>query len=141
MGSNEHGQLGLGFAPDLLSSVKFPTLVSNIIVKKATCGHHHSLAIDQNGFVYGWGQADNGAIGVRVSSSHEPSIIQFTNTQTDVSIKDISCGANHSVFLSTKGEAYSCGKGDKGQLGIGFISIKEYRPIVIRLRDYDEKIQ
>jgi alpha-tubulin suppressor-like RCC1 family protein len=82
--------------------------------------------------------ADAGAIGVRVSSSHEPSVIQFTNG--DVQVKDISCGANHSCFLSTKGEAYSCGKGDKGQLGIGFISIKEYRPIVIRLRDYDEKI-
>lgn len=77
MGSNKHGQLGLGFAPDLLAFVKFPTLVADINVKKVTCGYYHSLAIDPNGFVHGWGLADHGAIGVRVSSSYEPSVIQF----------------------------------------------------------------
>ena len=141
MGSNEHGQLGLGFSPDLLPSVKLPTLVNDIIVKKVTCGESHTLAIDLNGFAYGWGLADHGAIGVRISSSHEPSMIQFSSTAVDVSIKDVSCGAHHSCFLSVKGEVYSCGRGDKGQLGIGFISIKEYRPIVVRLRDHDEKIK
>lgn len=121
--------------------MKLPTLVSDIKVKKVTCGESHTLAIDSNGFPYGWGLADHGAIGVRISSSHEPSMIQFSSTHLDVQVKDVACGAHHSCFLSVKGEVYSCGKGDKGQLGIGFISIKEYRPIVVRLRDHEEKIK
>ena len=52
----------------------------------------------------------------------------------------VSCGAYHTCFLSTKGEVYSCGRGDKGQLGIGFITRKECQPIVVRLRNYDEQI-
>ena len=141
MGSNKHGQLGLGFAPDLLPCVKLPTLVSDLKVQSVACGRSHSLAIDTNGFVHGWGQADYGAIGVRISSSDEPSVIQFSSKYADVRVKAVSCGAYHSCFLSTKGEVFSCGRGDKGQLGIGFISPKEYRPIVVRLRNYDEKIR
>lgn len=41
-------------------------------------------------------------------------------------------------MLSKKGEAFACGKGDKGQLGIGFVTLKEYRPIVIRLRGFPD---
>jgi len=141
MGSNEHGQLGLGFSADVLPSVKLPTLVSDLNVKSVACGRYHSLALNDKGSAYGWGQADHGAIGVRISSSDEPSVIQFSGKYADAQVKDISCGSYHSCFLSTKGEVFSCGQGDKGQLGIGFISPKEYRPIVIRLRNHDEKIK
>ena len=41
-----------------MPSVKLPTLVNDIIVKKVTCGESHTLAIDLNGFAYGWGLAD-----------------------------------------------------------------------------------
>ena len=36
---------------------------------------------------------------------------------------------------------FSCGKGDKGQLGIGFFTHKEYRPILVRLRDFATRIK
>lgn len=80
MGSNEYGQLGLGFTSDSLPNVKLPTLVSSeMIVESVQCGAYHSLAIDKRAQAYGWGLADNGAIGVRVSSSTEPSLIQFSS--------------------------------------------------------------
>ena len=34
-------------------------------------------------------------------------------------IKKIVGGEHHSIFLTTKGEVYSCGKNDVGQLGLG----------------------
>ena len=141
MGSNEHGQLGLGFPGNLLPMVKLPTLVSDLTVKSVTCGKFHTLALNDKGTAYGWGQADYGAIGVRISSSYEPSVIQFSSQYADIQVKAISCGAYHSCFLSANGQVFSCGRGDKGQLGIGFISQKEYRPIIVRLRNHDEPIR
>lgn len=60
---------------------------------------------------------------------------------TTVQVKDASCGENHSCFLTTKGFVYSCGKNVSGQLGIGFYSEKEFRPIVVRLRNNFDTIK
>ena len=138
MGSNEYGQLGLGFSSEELSLVKLPTLVSGIKVRSVACGRYHSIALADNASVYGWGQSDHGAIGSQISISDEPSKIKFLRKYGDVQVASVSCGAYHTCFLSTKGEVYSCGRGDKGQLGIGFITQKECQPIVVRLRHYDE---
>ena len=114
MGSNMEGQLGLGFTNDIVSNVNLPTLVSGISVRKVECGKFHSIAIDNEGGVHGWGYADYGAIGVRVSLPHEPSAIQFSIKQFGMKIKDVSCGAHHSTFLNFNGEVFACGKNDKG---------------------------
>ena len=122
MGSNEYGQLGLGFSGEHLESVKLPTLVPELKVKKITCGKHFSIALDKSGQVYGWGESEYGAIGVRISASCEPARIQFSLKDRAASIKEISCGAHHSCFLSKDGEVFSCGRNDRGQLGVGFFS-------------------
>jgi hypothetical protein len=69
--------------------------------------------------VYGWGQAEWGAIGMRLSNSSYPISITVGNSEENV--KDISCGAKYSCFLSSKhshksnlfilvtGEVYACG--------------------------------
>ncbi len=142
MGSNKPGQLGLRFPEDILPQVKLPTLVQGIKAKKIASGWYHSIALDDKGFCHGWGYSLDGAIGMRITSPHEPAVIQYSSQHAHVTVKDVSCGAYHTVFLPRKGEAYAGGRGDKGQLGIGFITIKEYRPIVIRLRGYvEEKIR
>ena len=46
MGSNEHGQLGLGFSGDILSKVEQPILVKDVLFQKIDCGKYHSIAID-----------------------------------------------------------------------------------------------
>lgn len=91
--------------------------------------------------MYGWGKAEDGAIGTRITSSDEPSVLQFSQKDRTTKITQVSCGASHSCFLSDKGDVFSCGNNDKGQLGIGFITTKEYRPIVVRLRGHVEKIK
>ena len=75
MGSNSHGQLGLGFTFEQLEKVYFPTYVNNLVAIKIRCGENHSFALDKNGFAHGWGRVDYGAIGVRISASTEPAII------------------------------------------------------------------
>jgi alpha-tubulin suppressor-like RCC1 family protein len=40
----------------------------------------------------------------------------------------IACGEEHSCFLTTENTLYACGKGDFGQLGIGYSTTREFRP-------------
>ena len=114
MGSNECGQLGLGFAGEMLPNVRLPTLVSDLRVKHVKCGDYHSIAINKEGQAFGWGEDEHGAIGVRISSSYEPAQIKFSVKQMGAKIKQISAGANHSCFLSKDGEVFACGKNDVG---------------------------
>ena len=88
---------------------------------------------------------DQGAIGVRINVSDEPDIIKFPGKVDSESgqtiVKDITTGENHSCFLMQNGIVFSCGKNTQGQLGIGFFSDKEFRPIVVRLRNNLDQIK
>ena len=140
MGSNRYGQLGLGFDESSLKKVEYPTLIANLKATKIRCGDYHSLAIDDKGMAYGWGQLEHGAVGVRITAASEPGVIKFQELKPNSKIKDISAGRKHSCFLTDHGDAYSSGANAKGQLGIGCITDKEFRTIIVRLRDNFEQI-
>mmetsp|Transcript_31050 Transcript_31050/g.30502 ORF Transcript_31050/g.30502 Transcript_31050/m.30502 type:complete len:110 (+) Transcript_31050:211-540(+) len=77
-GSNKEGKLGLGLAYSELPFSICPRLVESLTnVSSVACGSDHSLACDSQGRVYGWGSAEWGAIGMRLSSSCFPNIINF----------------------------------------------------------------
>ena len=71
-------------------------------------GEEHSMALTRDFKVYGWGQAEYGAIGMRLSNAKVPNLINVFNERaqqkvkfiTDdpslsqpLKIKDVSCGA------------------------------------------------
>ena len=75
------------------------------------------MALTKDFKVYGWGQAEHGAIGMRLSNAKVPNLINVFNERaqqkvkfaTDdpslsqpLKIKDVSCGAQHSAFLTGK---------------------------------------
>ena len=98
MGSNSHGQLGIG---DPSSSFKnTPTLVEGALqehtVVRVSCGNFHSLALTNQGMAFSWGQGKFGALGNgRSDNQHEP--FSFAS---DSNFVDISAGGSHSGFLS-----------------------------------------
>ena len=49
-------------------------------------------------------------------------------------MRQVSCGSDHSCFLTEQGDVYACGEGEKGQLGLGYISMKEYRPLKLKFK-------
>ena len=47
----------------------------------------------------------------------------------DKQVNIIACGEDHSIFITNENEIFGCGRGEKGQLGIGYATHREFRPI------------
>ncbi|KAF2075625.1 hypothetical protein CYY_003048 [Polysphondylium violaceum] len=103
-------------------------------------GIEHSLALTNQGKVFGWGSSKEGQLG------QGPSIIEF-DTSTPIQIGEsliglfitkIACGAYHSLVLSDNGDVYAFGLNDYGQLGNGS-SAHSFVPMNTRIPESEQK--
>lgn len=73
---------------------------------------------DSHTEVYAWGLDNKGQLGLGENSSHKayssPRCFSF-----DISILSISCGQEHSAFISNTFHIYTMGSNSEGRLGIG----------------------
>ncbi|KAG0709849.1 regulator of chromosome condensation 1/beta-lactamase-inhibitor protein II [Suillus ampliporus] len=120
-------------------------------------GNYHSFAIDEDGDVWGWGLNTMGQTGTGVaepkSMSDEvrsPRIIRSLCKQTlGDSVVQITGGEHHTLFLTSSGKVYACGRCDGGQLGISE-EVEEYssrknpdfvpEPMLVPFPDADDPI-
>ncbi|CAD8072163.1 unnamed protein product [Paramecium sonneborni] len=75
-----------------------------------SCGPFHTLAWEENGNVWSWGEFQDGKLGYMrfdITEQKEPKLI------IDFKAKAIQCvcGANYSIALDVKGDIYTWGKG------------------------------
>ena len=126
-----------------------PALLSMLLmpVDAIECGDDFCMALMQNGIVFSWGDGEEGKLGLgRPTSQEKPTMLDFllpssyVDTAKQSANKDallktgakvirkrdkefqiisVSCGARHTVALSTVHEAFSWGAGGSGQLGHG----------------------
>ncbi len=76
------------------------------------CGDFHTLAVTASGECYSWGANSHGQLGISsFTSSSEPKLIKDL---THSSIESVSCGSQHTLFLSKCKEVYACGDGEAG---------------------------
>ena len=137
-GFNNYSQLGFISDPKMpeTSWVKIPRLLKCFDTKitKISFGYDSCLACDINGDVFSWGSNAHGKLGLGKSNLRQmPYPIKIRGLSN---IKKISCGTNHCLALSTKGEVYAWGSGENGELGCGRYE-NEYMPSKLNL---DEKI-
>ena len=88
-------------------------------------GVAHSLALSDEGKVYGWGHSNYGQLGLGFSNeTFEPGtgnaqscVFEPTELTTlkDIKISRIYSGSTFSMFLSEDEELYACGINDLGQ--------------------------
>lgn len=102
MGSNMNGKLGIGASHGQVTHSSIPTLVQNLKnVLKVACGHSHTLAIDQDGVAYSWGQQKYGALGLGpVDTEMDISSPKVVTSLLPEVIFDIAAGSRHSIFIS-----------------------------------------
>nr|XP_025873253.1 RCC1-like G exchanging factor-like protein isoform X2 [Vulpes vulpes]XP_025873258.1 RCC1-like G exchanging factor-like protein isoform X2 [Vulpes vulpes] len=94
-------------------------------VLQVSCGRAHSLILTDCEGVFSMGNNAYGQCGRNVveneiySESHKVHRMQDFDGQ----VVQVVCGQDHSLFLTDKGEVYSCGWGADGQTGLGHYDI------------------
>ncbi len=114
-GNNKYGKLGI--ESTTLKSIIPTKLRTEVKFKKISAGQYHSLAIDENGDIWGWGYNNHGQLGfVSTGSNYENKPIKI---ETEVKFKEIVAGQYHSLAIDESGNLWSWGYNNNGQLGDG----------------------
>mmetsp|Transcript_15477 Transcript_15477/g.25315 ORF Transcript_15477/g.25315 Transcript_15477/m.25315 type:complete len:694 (+) Transcript_15477:129-2210(+) len=116
-GDNQDGQLGLGLQ---LMSTPVPMQVeTDIFVTKVACGHSHSVAIaSPNHTLYSWGGTEITNVIGRDGEPYVPTPVQHEGGALNM-VRDVACGAHHTVLCTFFGHALGFGTGQHGEIGNG----------------------
>src|SRR5437868_1093097 len=116
-GYNDYGRLGLGD----YDRRNIPTLINNIYnIIAISVGGLHSMILNERGQIYTFGDNGCGQLGLGDNASKHN-----TNRNTPTLIPNISniiaitAGGLHSMILNERGQIYTFGDNDCGQLGLG----------------------
>ncbi|XP_063273610.1 protein RCC2 isoform X4 [Prinia subflava] len=113
-GRNEKGQLGHGDTKRVEAPRPIEALGGESIVA-AACGRNHTLALTESGSVFAFGENKLGQLGLGNQTDAVPSPTQILyNGQP---ICKLGCGAEFSMVMDCKGNLYSFGCPEYGQLG------------------------
>ncbi|KAJ6628900.1 regulator of chromosome condensation 1/beta-lactamase-inhibitor protein II [Mycena sp. CBHHK59/15] len=88
-------------------------------------GIYHSFAVDEAGTVWGWGLNTMGQTGTGLDGKEDESV-QLPKPVRGLSkdelngetVVQISGGEHHTIFLTSGGKVYACGRANGGQLGL-----------------------
>mmetsp|Transcript_53968 Transcript_53968/g.94678 ORF Transcript_53968/g.94678 Transcript_53968/m.94678 type:complete len:2213 (-) Transcript_53968:70-6708(-) len=120
-GRNCRGQLGRHTSEAERGGCRLvPQLVPDVRdAVEAAAGEDHSAVILASGELYTWGSAECGKLGVEGQCSTGSMSTLPTRVKMDCKLKKVSCGAEHTAAISTKGDLYTFGAGWFGRLGHG----------------------
>ncbi|XP_020530583.1 ultraviolet-B receptor UVR8-like [Amborella trichopoda] len=113
-GRGKYGQLGHGTLQNELRPLPVKLLADQMIVQ-LICGGNHTMAINEEGMLFSWGQGHWGQTGLGV--------VEDTLLPTQVHclqglrIIQASAGSRHSIAVTDDGKVYGWGDGEQNQLG------------------------
>ncbi|KAJ1387800.1 Regulator of chromosome condensation, RCC1 [Sesbania bispinosa] len=114
-GRNQNGELGLGTTEDVLLPQKIQTL-EGVPIKMVAAGAEHSVAITEEGDLYGWGWGRYGNLGL--GDRNDRLIPEKVTIDGDKMVM-VACGWRHTISVSSSDGLYTWGWGKYGQLGHG----------------------
>ncbi|KAJ3873645.1 RCC1/BLIP-II [Lentinula edodes] len=109
--------------------LNFTRKVAGVIEKVTSiaCGDNHIVVLTTHGNVYTWGMSEDGRLGRRVLARHKfdatvPQKVVLGRRNRKAVYLDrvvsIAGGEHHTLFLTSQGKVYACGRCDDGQLGL-----------------------
>ncbi|BES95734.1 Hypothetical protein chromosome condensation (RCC1) and BTB (POZ) domain containing protein [Nesidiocoris tenuis] len=115
-GQNKSGQVGSGMNPNQTAPRKVNSAIGGKFIIGIACAQTSTLAVTNNGEVYGWGYNGNGQLGVgnTVNQLNPCRIMALSNTV----IVKVVCGNAHTLALSDEGKVYAWGANTYGQLSM-----------------------
>lgn len=115
-GWSKYGQLGHGDYEDHLVPHQVAALKGHRIFQ-VSGGWRHTMALDDEGKLFGWGWNKFGQVGVANNDDHNsPQLVKIPVSER---ITQVSCGWRHTVAITEKDNVFSWGRGTSGQLGHG----------------------
>ncbi|KAG0227185.1 hypothetical protein BGW42_003111 [Actinomortierella wolfii] len=122
LGRNEKGQLGIGDTDPHPLPIKVPTLYADSGKKKgslrvvdAAVGRNHTVLVTDTGAVYAAGDNKMGQLGQANLKEHT-TFVPVSGLGKD-KIIGVACGAEFTLVLNEKGQVWSFGSPEYGQLG------------------------
>ncbi|KAN0028938.1 hypothetical protein ACTFIV_010806 [Dictyostelium citrinum] len=107
--------------------ISIPTQIKSLEnkrIKSISCGSHHSLALDDLGLVYSWGNGSNGRLGLELHILGEKKIVStptlistIASNTLDPVVVQISAGFDNSFLITSNGGVYSFGSAISEKLG------------------------
>ncbi|KAI0035809.1 RCC1/BLIP-II [Vararia minispora EC-137] len=130
-GAGEQGQLGRKILERRKIHGTVPErVVLGIRSRRATiigAGNMHSFAVDEQGDVWAWGLNGAGQTGTGVEAADAEAVIQTPRRVVGLSTEELGNGARvveivggdlHTLFLTSDGRVYACGRADACALGL-----------------------
>ncbi|XP_015510519.2 E3 ubiquitin-protein ligase HERC2 [Neodiprion lecontei] len=115
-GDGDYGKLGRGGSDGCKVPMKIESL-AGLGVIKVECGSQFSVALTRSGAVYTWGKGDYHRLGHGTDDHvRRPRKVAALQGKKIISI---ATGSLHCVACSDKGEVFTWGDNDEGQLGDG----------------------
>ena len=116
-GQNNCGQIGSGTTTNQSTPRKVSASFGGRKVVGITCGQTSSMAVLENGEVYGWGYNGNGQLGLG-NNINQLNPQRVTALQ-GVVVTNVVCGYAHTLAVTDEGVLYAWGANSYGQLGTG----------------------
>ncbi|XP_066595212.1 E3 ubiquitin-protein ligase HERC2 [Prorops nasuta] len=131
-GDGDYGKLGRGGSDGCKVPAKIESL-AGLGVIKVECGSQFSVALTRSGAVYTWGKGDYHRLGHGTDDHvRRPRKVAALQGKKIISI---ATGSLHCVACSDKGEVFTWGDNDEGQLGDGTTSALQTPRLVLALQD------
>lgn len=131
-GSDYYGQLGIGQRYDLSNvPVKVRNNADGKKFKQVDAGGEHSMAIDQDDYLWGWGANSDGQVGVGYASDEiwDMRKVELRDGYNNYKLRTVDAGGKHTLAIDQDGKYWAWGRNTEHQLGTsGDDSSNKLRP-------------
>ena len=131
-GNNEVFQLGDGGTGTNQADPERVVMPDGVTFTTIAAGEHHSVALDDDGNPWAWGQDDVGQLGNGEPNTNKNTPVRVTMPDR-VTFTTIAAGNDHTLAIDESGAAWAWGENGLGQLGTGDSGIPIGEPHNIRV--------
>ena len=105
------------------TDVLIPTIIDGLVtcqVVQLSCGELHAMGVTSEGEVFGWGVGKDGRLGTGTETNClvPKEIVVMSGDNIKESIKQVECGLDGTMFLTTSHTLYACGSNRNNKLGL-----------------------
>lgn len=87
-------------------------------IKQISAGAYHSIAIEEGGNVWVWGDGEAGRLGLSTTGAHLEPVQMPLDPFGGDEIVSVTTAQSHSIAVTASGKLFSWGKNDHSQLGV-----------------------